>query len=60
MTALTSTERRAILVREYRAVLANMTPNMGTRFSGSQISAAKGIARRRAMAVIAASETRNA
>ncbi len=50
--SLTDTQRREILAAEYRAVLANMTPSMGTRFSGSQISAAKGIARRRALAII--------
>lgn len=49
---LTSQQRREILGREYRAALANIKPNMGTRYSGCQIAAAKGIARKRALAII--------
>jgi hypothetical protein len=49
---LTNAERRQILADEYRKALANITPNMGTRYSGQQIAAARGIARRRALAII--------
>ena len=50
--SLTDSQRRDILRSEYRAVLTNMTPSMGDRFSGSQLAAARGIARRRALAII--------
>lgn len=49
---LTSTDRRRILAAEYRIVLANITPNMGDRYSGQQLATAKGIARKRALATI--------
>lgn len=56
---LTSTERRAILAEEYRKARANLKPQMiglgdlaRPGFSGAQIAAAKGIARKRALARI--------
>lgn len=50
--SLTDTQRREILNSEYRAVLANIKPNMAGRYSRSQLNAAKGIAKRRALAII--------
>lgn len=53
MANLTSAERRSILADEYRKAIARITPNMpGGRYSGAQISAAKGIVRKRALARI--------
>jgi hypothetical protein len=50
---MTSTERRQVLNAEYRKALANIKPNCpGNRYSGCQIAAAKGIARKRALAII--------
>lgn len=54
---LTSQERRNILRAEYRKALANIKPNCpGNRYSGCQIAAAKGIAKKRALAIIDAQE----
>ena len=50
--SLTSSQRREILNAEYRKALANIKPNMPGRYSGQQIAAAKGIARKRAFAII--------
>lgn len=52
MNTMTSRDRRRILATEYRKALGNITPNMPGRYSGAQIAAAKGIARRRALAII--------
>ena len=54
---LTCKQRRQIVVGEYRKVLAGITPNVPDdtehgRYSGQQIAAAKGIARKRALAII--------
>lgn len=49
---LTSSQRRQIVNAEYRKALANITPNMGAHYSGQQIAAAKGITRKRALAII--------
>jgi hypothetical protein len=46
-------ERHAILATECRKALAAFVPNCpGNRYNGQQIAAAKGIARRRALAII--------
>jgi hypothetical protein len=55
---LSSDQRRQVLAVEYRKAIANITPNMGDRYSGQQIAAAKGIARRRALAIIDATCSR--
>lgn len=55
---LTSAQRRQITAAEIRNALANIKPNMGTRYSGQQIAAAKGIGRKRAMAIIDAHDPR--
>lgn len=49
---LTSSQRREILNTEYRTVVAGLTPNWTGRLSGAQLAAAKGIAKRRALAII--------
>ncbi len=49
---MTSEQRRQVLHNEYRKAITNITPNMPGRYSGQQIAAAKGIARRNALTII--------
>jgi hypothetical protein len=49
---MTDQQRRETYNREYRAALKNFKPNMPGRYSGQQVAAAKGLARKRTLAII--------